>query len=118
MKNHVAYEKKYRRVKAKLLDSQYTLGAYLSTIEAERDAIRTRNGVTHQRLHRWVKMLLRGLRAATLSQMNRPTGETTILDALVKELQDEARHYYLNSDELLAECELCQNRRLKKVNAR
>jgi len=68
MKTHVAYEKKYRRVKAKLLDSQYTLGAYLSTIEAERDAIRTRNGVTHQRLHRWVKMLLRGLRRGYIGQ--------------------------------------------------
>ena len=116
MKTHVAYEKKYRRVKAKLLDSQYTLSAYLSTIEAERDAIRRRNGVTHQRLHRWIKRLLDGVRPGTLVE-GKQTIATNMLDSLLVELQDEARHYYLNSDELLADCERCQNRRAKKVNA-
>jgi len=116
MKTHVAYEKKYRRVKAKLLDSQYILGAYRSTIEAERDAIRTRNGVTHQRLHRWIKRLLDGVRPGTLVE-GKQTIATNMLDSLLVELQDEARHYYLNSDELLADCERCQNRRAKKVNA-
>lgn len=114
MKTSVAYEKKYRRVKAKLLDSQYTLSAYLSTIEAERDATRKRNGVTHQRLHRWIKRLLDGVRPGTLVGGKR-TAFTNMLDPLLVELQDEARNYYLNSyDELLAECELCENRRRAK----
>jgi hypothetical protein len=117
MKTGIAYEKKYRRVKAKLLDSQYTLSAYLSIIEAERNAIRHRNGVTHQRLHRWIKRLLDGVRPGTLVA-GKQTIATNMLDSLLVELQDEARYYYLNSDELLAECELCKNRRLKKVTAR